>query len=112
MRFVDGRHTYKNDTPIYCQKCGALLPRPTMVDKVTGERRRIKGFDSAYKRMSWDTPAPTLTQSYFCVPPVAGQDDENWYKAIIKYEVAPLLDEYWWDDKEKAEDCIKDLLKD
>ena len=63
MRFVDGRHTYKNDTPIYCQRCGALLPRPTMVDKLTGKRRRIKGFDSAYKRMSWDAPAPTLTQN-------------------------------------------------
>lgn len=63
MRFVDGRHTYKNDTPIYCEKCGALLPRPTMIDPETGERRRIKGFDSAYKRMSWDTPSPTLTQN-------------------------------------------------
>ena len=63
MRFVNGRHTYKNDTPIYCEKCGALLPRPTMIDKDTGERRRIKGFDSAYRRMSWDTPAPTLTQN-------------------------------------------------
>lgn len=63
MRFVDGRHTYRNDTPIYCQRCGALLPRPTMIDKLTGERRRIKGFDSAYRRMSWDSPAPTLTQN-------------------------------------------------
>ena len=63
MRFLNGRHTYKNDTPIYCEKCGALLPRPTMIDKETGERRRIKGFDSAYRRMSWDAPAPTLTQN-------------------------------------------------
>ena len=63
MRFVEGRHTYKNDTPIYCEKCGALLPRPTMIDKTTGKRRRIKGFDSAYRRMSWDSPAPTLTQN-------------------------------------------------
>lgn len=63
MRFVEGRHTYKNDTPIYCEKCGALLPRPTMIDKATGKRRRIKGFDSAYRRMSWDMPAPTLTQN-------------------------------------------------
>ena len=63
MRFVDGRHTYKNDTPIFCERCGALLPRPTMIDKETGERRRIKGFDSAYRRMSWDSPAPTLTRN-------------------------------------------------
>ena len=34
-----------------------------MIDPITGERRRIKGFDSAYKRMSWDSPAPTLTQN-------------------------------------------------
>ena len=64
MKFVDGRHISKKDTPIYCEKCGALLPRPTMIDKETGERRRIKGFDSAYRRMSWDSPAPTLTQNF------------------------------------------------
>lgn len=61
---IDGRHVSKKDTPIYCDKCGALLPRPTIVDKKTGKRRLIKGFDTAYKRMSWDTPAPTLTQNF------------------------------------------------
>lgn len=53
-----------------------------------------------------------IGHSYFCVPPVPGQSDIDWYRAIIRYEVAPLLDEYWWDDKNKAEDCKKDLLKD
>jgi len=64
MCMTDGRHQSRKDTPIYCAKCGALLPRPTMIDKVTKERRLIKGFDSAYKRMSWDTPSPTLTQNF------------------------------------------------
>lgn len=64
MCFVDGIHRSKRDTPIYCEKCGALLPRPTILDKKTGERRMIKGFDSAYRRMSWDTPSPTLTQNF------------------------------------------------
>jgi len=53
-----------------------------------------------------------IGHSYFCVKPVAGQSDEAWYSAIIKYEIVPLLEEYWWDDKRKAEDCIKALLKD
>ena len=53
-----------------------------------------------------------IGHSYFCFPPVLGQSDEDWYNTIIKYEVAPLLDEYWWDDKNKAEDCKKDLFKD
>lgn len=64
MYFENGRHVSKKNTPIYCIKCGALLPRPTMIDRETGERRMIKGFDSAYKRMSWDSPAPTLTQLF------------------------------------------------
>ena len=64
MTFIDGIHQSKKDTPIYCLNCGALLPRPTMIDKVTGQRRLIKGFDSAYRRMSWDAPAPTLTQNF------------------------------------------------
>lgn len=49
--------------------------------------------------------------SYFCVPPVEGQTDEDWYSSIIEYEITPLLLEYWWDDKDKAEDCIKELTK-
>ncbi len=64
MCFKDGRHISKKDTPIHCEKCGALLPRPTMVDKASGELRMIKGFDSAYRRMSWDSPSPTLTQLF------------------------------------------------
>lgn len=64
MQFKDGRHISKKDTPIYCEHCGELLPRPTMIDKKTGERRMIKGFDSAYRRMVWDAPSGTLTQLF------------------------------------------------
>lgn len=64
MQFKDGRHISKKDTPIYCEKCGALLPRPTMIDKQTGKRRMIKGFDSAYRRIIWDAPSGTLTQLF------------------------------------------------
>lgn len=53
-----------------------------------------------------------IGHSYFCIKPVPGQSELDWYNSIIKYEIVPLLDEYWWDDKRKAEDCIKALLKD
>lgn len=58
----DGIHQSNKSTPIYCEKCGALLPRPTVIDKKTGERRLISGFDTAYRRMKWDKPASTITQ--------------------------------------------------
>ena len=52
------------DTPLYCEKCGSLLPRPYTVDKKTGEKRIMKAFVSAYKRMYWDEPCSTLTQNF------------------------------------------------
>lgn len=60
----DGINKSHTDTPLYCEKCGALLPRPWVEDKKTGEKRLMKGFVSAYKRMSWDEPASTLTQNF------------------------------------------------
>ena len=52
------------DTPLYCEQCGSLLPRPWVEDKKTGEKRLMKGYVSAYKRMLWDEPASTLTQNF------------------------------------------------
>ena len=54
------------ETPLYCGRCGALLPRPTV--EVDGELRLMSGFTSAYKRMRGDLPASALTRnlSYAC----------------------------------------------
>ncbi len=65
--YEDGIHRSNKATPIYCVKCGALLPRPTVIDENTGERRLIRGFDTAYRRMEWDKPSPTLTQKMHAV---------------------------------------------
>jgi DNA (cytosine-5)-methyltransferase 1 len=60
----EGVNRANTSTPLYCEKCGALLPRPYAVDKKTGEKRMMKGFVSAYKRMSWDKPTSTLPQNF------------------------------------------------
>lgn len=49
---------------LVCARCGSLLPRPSIVDGRTGERRLIKGFHSAYRRMRWDEPARALTRNF------------------------------------------------
>lgn len=61
---TEGVNRANTDTPLYCEKCGSLLPRPYTIDKKTGEKRIMKAFVSAYKRMSWDVPASTLTQNF------------------------------------------------
>ena len=53
---MDGKWVSLKDTPIYCDACGELLPRPTVTEK-SGEVRPLKGFHSAYRRMRWDQPA-------------------------------------------------------
>lgn len=60
----DGVHSSNKDTPLYCEKCGSLLPRPSVIDKKTGERRIIRGYDTTYARMEWNKPSVTLTQNF------------------------------------------------
>lgn len=50
-----------------------------------------------------------IGHSYFCIAPDPEQLAKDWYNAIIDYEITPLLNEYWWDDKAKANDCIERL---
>jgi DNA (cytosine-5)-methyltransferase 1 len=66
-RDADGINRARRDTPLFCQKCGALLPRPYVVE-ADGSMRIMSGYTSAYKRMDPDLPAPALTRnlSYPC----------------------------------------------
>ena len=58
-----GINRAKKDTPLYCLKCGRLLPRP-FARNPDGSLRIMRGYTSAYKRMSWHLPAPTLTKNF------------------------------------------------
>ena len=62
-----GVNRARTDTPLYCEACGSLLPRPC-VEEADGTLRIMKGYTSAYKRMDPDLPAPALTRnlSYPC----------------------------------------------
>ena len=63
----NGINRSSTETPLYCLKCNHLLPRPWVKDN-NGKYRLMKGYTSAYKRMSWNMPASTLNQnlSYAC----------------------------------------------
>lgn len=47
-----------------------------------------------------------IGHSYFC----EYDNSANWYHDVIKYEVEPLIKEYWFDDEEKAKNYIESLL--
>jgi 5-methylcytosine-specific restriction protein B len=98
------------DKAIFKSHLSNYINSTSVVNKV------INQFNDLNKKISDDETSGLgrgfcIGHSYFCVPPVYGQSDEDWYQAIIDFEISPLLDEYWWDDKGKAEDCKKDLMK-
>jgi DNA (cytosine-5)-methyltransferase 1 len=68
FRDEGGINRASRETPLRCEKCGELLPRPWVKDKDTGEHRLMRGYTSAYKRMNWDLPASALTTNlaYAC----------------------------------------------
>ncbi|MCL2047086.1 MAG: AAA family ATPase [Defluviitaleaceae bacterium] len=50
-----------------------------------------------------------IGHSYFC-----NCDDinEQWYESVLKYEILPLLEEYWFDNEKQHSKWIKGLLSD
>ena len=59
-RDEEGVNKASNETPLHCQECGELLPRP-YTQEADGSVRLMSGYTSAYKRMAWDRPAATIT---------------------------------------------------
>jgi DNA (cytosine-5)-methyltransferase 1 len=66
-RNAEGVNRGKKGTPLYCTRCGTMLPRPYAI-REDGQKKIMSGFTSAYKRMAADLPAPALTRnlSYPC----------------------------------------------
>lgn len=111
----EGINRYNADTPLYCEKCGSLLPRPYVIDKETGEKRIMKGFVSAYKRMLWDEPASTLTQNfqYACsdnkVHPSQTRVLSLW-EAIVLQTIADYPFTFTIDGKQVKDGLIRDTI--
>lgn len=48
-----------------------------------------------------------IGHSFFCPTVESVQDEEQWFKRIIRLEIDPLLHEYWFDQEEKADELLK-----
>lgn len=111
---VSGINQACNDTPLYCEKCGALLPRPYVEDK-DGTIRLMKGFVSAYKRMSWDEPASTLTQNFqFACSDNKLHPSQNRvlsiYEALILQSISSYPYSFEVDGKMVSDGLIRDTI--
>lgn len=111
----EGVNRANTDTPLFCERCGALLPRPYTIDKKTGEKRIMKAFTSAYKRMSWDVPASTLTQNfqYACSDNKLHPTQDrvlSLYEGMIIQTIAQYPYSFEIDGKQVADGLIRDTI--
>lgn len=56
-------------------------------------------------------PGFEIGHSYFCGNIPEDYSKQEWYDNIIKFEIAPLLKEYWFDDIESAGQALTTLSK-
>jgi 5-methylcytosine-specific restriction protein B len=75
-----------------------------IVDRLTALNNTIEG-DEKYLGKGYK-----IGHSYFCPDDDTSNPDEAWYNRIVKFEIEPLLNEYWFDNIERAESEIADLL--
>lgn len=74
----------------------------TIVERLRELNKRISD-----KQELGPGPGYQIGHSYFCG---TKNGDEDWYKNIIRYEIIPLLNEYWFDKPTKVEEVEEQLL--
>jgi DNA (cytosine-5)-methyltransferase 1 len=91
---VDGKWVASKTTPIHCEKCGSLLPRPVVREK-DGSLRLLKGFHSAYRRMRYDEPSRTLTQNFiYEASDNKIHPDQNRVLSVLEALIIQTIDRY------------------
>ena len=113
-RDEEGVNRASDKTPIKCIKCGELLPRPWV--REGNEFRIMKGFTSAYKRMSWDTPSNALTTNfaYACSDTKLHPDQHRAISTLEALRLQTITDyEFNWkraDGKKVGMQLIRDII--
>jgi hypothetical protein len=78
--------TAKNVTPAIIERITTRVS--ALNERIRADKRNLgEGFE--------------IGHSFFC-PMESVSDEEHWYQTVIDYEIKPLLQEYWFDDPDKA----------
>lgn len=74
----------------------------SIISKITTLNEEIENDDSLGDGFK-------IGHSYFCNIPKSGTSEKDWLNDIINFEISPILYEYWFDNKDKAESLIENL---
>lgn len=74
----------------------------------------VSRMTSLNERIAKDTanlgPGFSIGHSFFCGEADGGIYDNAWYGRIVRFEIEPLIREYWFDDPGVAQSIIDELL--
>ncbi|MYB17666.1 MAG: AAA domain-containing protein [Holophagales bacterium] len=78
------------------------------------ERRILERLSALNETIAGDPdlgPGFRVGHSYFCDPPSGeSADHDGWFEEIVDFDIEPLLAEYWFDKRKRAEDAVAGLL--
>lgn len=81
------------------------LPEP-FIEQMMAKINQLNSKISQDKNLG---PGFQIGHSYFCNLKQTS-NPEQWFKNIVQYEIQPLLEEYWFDDLELAQQQVDNLL--
>lgn len=84
-----------------------LLSQGAMEDLINKIKIRINNINLEIEKDVNLGRGFRIGHSYFC----DYIDSDKWYEDIIKYEIEPLIKEYWFDEEEKAKNYVDELLR-
>lgn len=82
------------------------------VSSATASRiqQRIERLNTTIRSDRSLGPGFCIGHSYFCQK-LEDHDEQEWYRRIVRTELGPLLREYWFDDRAKADEQEQRLLE-
>ena len=95
--------------PLFNDKFQASLKQKGVPPRLLSQLiRRIQHLNQVITADAQLGPGFVIGHSYFC-PTAPLKDAKAWYHRIIDWEIAPLLQAYWFDDLTKAADEVERL---
>lgn len=80
-----------------------------LIQQIVARMDRLNKHISA--QQSQLGPGFAIGHSFFCPQGTEENLDIDWYRSVIRTEIAPLIREYWFDAPDKAQDLIAELLQ-
>jgi hypothetical protein len=81
--------------------------KPELVTKIVNSMESLnRTIEEDLKDLG---PNYAIGHSFFC-PRDGVNLDESWYRSVIKFEIIPLIREYWFDNEDKVNSQSEALL--